>query len=292
MKILYGAGNFIGSNIMASRFVQNSPSHDIRIAAYYRNHTYLHSINWCLDSLYHCIRVGERNYFEQKHGYPGPFVNHALADLIIEDLLSWKPELVISDCEFFTATVAKVLEIPLWYCSPMLQLIGMEREYKELNTKIFNKTKIYLKSLPKANEYFIYSSLCDISSRPILKKGFEWIRPYSISPDSNLLSTEKDSCLPIILKAIPDKAILSTGETSFVSDCIYSGKTVFISPNQTEPEQLLNAQLLQWYGVAKNIGRSNNIDFVKRQVEEYKNLPILSIQKWKQLDEKLEMVRK
>ena len=280
MRILFGAGNFIGSNLMLSRFLQHTQD-DVRVAAYYRNSRYLQSIDWCLDAL--SVR-GEKNYFKDKCGTSGPPVDHSLADMIINDLMEWGPELVISDCEFFTAMVAKVLEVPLWYCSPMLQITGIEHERKELNTKIMDTTKLYLESLPQGDVYLVYSPLCDIAARPLLKRGFEWVRPYSIVPNE---FTTEDIDISNLQRLIPDNSLVTTGETSFVSDCLYTGKPMFISPNPLEIEQVINAQLMQWYGVAVNIGRSMNMSFVKRQVERTAPHPSLSIQKWSQLDEKL-----
>ena len=280
MKILFGAGNNLGSNIMLSRFLHHAQDHDVRIAAYYRNHQYLQNIDWCLDALQ--VRC-EPNYFKDKYGIAGPPVDHFLADMIINDLLEWGPELVISDCEFFTAMIAKVLEVTLWYCSPMLQMIGIEHERKELNTKIMDTTKLYLNNLPRGDAYLIYSPLCDISARPLLKRGFEWVRPYSTAPKE--LTSEID--LSNLQRLIPDNSLVTTGETSFASDCLYTGKPFFVSPNPAEIEQVLNAQLLQWYGVAINIGRSMNMNFVKKQVERSASHPSLSIQKWGQLDERL-----
>ena len=281
MKILFGAGNFIGSNIMLSRFLQHAQGHDIRIAAHYRNNKYLRSVDWCIDAL--SVR-GEVNYFKDKYGVAGPPVDHFLADMIINDLLEWEPELVISDCEFFTAMVAKVLEVPLWYCSPMLQITGIEHDKRELNTKIMDTYKLYLELLPHGDAYLVYSPLCDISARPILKKGFEWIRPYSSGPKE--LTTE-NILIENIQRLVPPNSLVTTGETSFVADCLYSGKSILISPNPSEIEQVLNAQLLQWYGVGINIGRSTNMNFIKRQVERMVKPTSLSIQKWRQLDEKL-----
>lgn len=279
MKILFGAGNNIGSNIMLSRFLQHAQGHEIRIAAYYRNSQYLHSIDWCLDPI--LVRK-HKNYFKNKHGIIGPSVDHDLADMIIDDLLEWGPELVISDCEFFTAMIAKVLEIPLWYCSPMLQIIGIDHQYKTLS--IDTTIKSYLKMLPIGDAYLVYSPLCDIAARPILKQGFEWIRPYV--SDLKEVTTE-DINISNLQKLIPSNSLVTTGETSFVSDCLYTGKQLFISPNTLEVEQLINAQLLQWYGMAINIGRSTNIQFIKSQVERSITHKSLSIQKWSSLDERL-----
>jgi len=283
MKILIGSGNFSGSNLMVSRWLENMPQHEFKVAAWYRNHKYLDTIDWCIDGLQD-TRVGKLNYFNDHFGIKGPCVNHNLANEIIDDLLLWGPDLVISDCDSFTAALSKVLEIPLWYCSGMLQMIGIEHDRKEIQTKKLDRVKKYLETLPEGNAYLVYSPLCDISSRPFLKNGFEWIRPYSITP-------QEDTEFPDIRKALPEKALLSTGETSLVSDCVYSGRTIFISPEPNDPEQVLNAQLLEWYGCGRNIGRPQSIDFVKRIAQGYHQSPVLSIQKWNQLDKRLEEVK-
>lgn len=282
MKILVGSGNFSGSNLMVSRWLMNMPSHEVKIAAWYRNHRYLDVIDWCIDGLQE-VRVGETNIFVQNFGFQGPHVNHTLTETIIDELLVWQPDLVISDCEPFTASLAKVLEVPLWYCSGMLQMIGIEHDRKEVNTKRLDTTKVYLESLPKGDKYLVYSPLCDVASRPFLKDGFEWVRPFAAEPKDTTLDD-----LTNIQKAVPSGSLLTTGETSLVSDCVYSGQRTFISPSPMDHEQLLNAQLLEWYGCARNVGRPKSIDFMKRLVEEYTKTPVLSIQKWKQIDERLD----
>lgn len=284
MKILVGSGNFTGSNLMVSRWLQNMPQHQFKVVAWYKNHRYLDVIDWCLDGL-HDTKVGELNYFVDKFGIQGPYVNYRLTDSIIDDLLLWEPDLVISDCETFTAALAKIIQIPLWYCSGMLQMIGIEHDRKEINTKKLDRIKTYLESLPEGDEYLVYSPLCDVSCRPFLKTGFDWVRPFSTVPQE---VTTEDVDLSLIQRAIPDRALLTTGETSLVSDCMYSGRCTFISPSPDDPEQVLNAQLMGWYGVARNIGRPKSLEFVKQQVESYNSPPILSIQKWRQLDERLE----
>lgn len=283
MKILFGAGNYIGSNVMVSRFLQNATKHEIRIAAFYRNHKYLDHIDWCLDAVF-SSKNGE-DYFFERTGYHGPDVDSYITDIIVGDLLEWKPDLIISDCESFTAHLSKALEIPLWYCSPMLQLVGIEHDRKEINSKIMDIESAYLKTLPKAEKYLVYSPLCDIASRPFLRNGFEWVRPYSVVP--NEVSTEDDD-FSIIKKSIPYNSLFTTGETSFISDCLYSGNKIYVSPNPVEIEQVLNAQLFEYYGAGINIGRPKNINFLKSQVERHCPVADLSIQNWTQLDEKLE----
>jgi len=280
VKILFGAGNFIGSNIMLSRFLEKTKEHDIRIISYYRNHKYLHHIDWCLDAIYNSRNKQNNNYFKLKYDMISPGVNHYLADLIINEITEWEPDLVISDCELFTALVAKILKIQLWYCSPILQFIGINYECK----KIYNNKIKNLSLLPKGDKYLVYSPLCDISSRPILKEGFEWVKPYYKLPEE---FTTENIKIQDLQRLIPKNSLVTSGETSFVADCLYTGNPLFISPNPLEPEQVINAKLMEWYCSAINIGRSMNMNFIKNQIEKMKSKPVLSIQKWRTLDQKI-----
>jgi len=218
----------------------------------------------------------------------GPPVYRPYADAIFTDLLEWQPELVISDCEPFTAMAAKVLEVPLWYCSTMLQLTGIEHERKEIASKLFDAQKAKIEELPIADKYLVYSPLCDIDVPPFLKEGFEWVRPYAQKPQNTMSTEEVD--LSLVTRAVPEGVLLTTAETSFVSDCLYARKGFYTCPNPNDTEQLLNAQLLEWYGVAKNLGRPKSIQFAVSQVEKHPVRPLVvqALQNWKQLDERID----
>ncbi|MFA5758977.1 MAG: hypothetical protein WC942_06445 [Clostridia bacterium] len=282
MRILFSGNNYIGSNVMLQRLIKAADKHDVKVMSYYRNHTYLHHIDWCLDPVIFKRTLGKK-YFKEYYNIDGPSVNNQLAEIIVNDLVGWEPELVISDCEKLSATLAGILQIPLWYCSPMLQMIGIQHDKKTLDSLIFAGLKNRLELLPEGNKYLIYSPLCDIEGRPFLKDGFEWCRPYYEEPGR---STTEQIDISLVTKIVGNCGYFTTGETSFVSDCIYTNKPIFIGPHPKELEQLLNAQLCEWYGVAKNIGRFFNISFLEKAVEppypEYK----LSIQEWKQLHER------
>lgn len=276
MKILFSAGNYIGSNLMIARFL-HSTSHEIRTATYYRNHKYLHHIDWSLDAL-----LGStRKYFNQ-FGFTGPKVNRYNVDLFIDDLINWKPDLVINDCELITAIIAKILNIPLWYCSPMLQLTGIIHN-SGFNIYDFAKTLFYLKQLPSGDLYLVYSPLCDIAARPLLKEGYEWIKPYYQEPKE--ITTENINLEK--MQYLFKDSIITTGETSLLSDYFYSGKSILISPNPVESEQVLNARLFQWYGAGFDIGRSFDIKFLNKQVERPIPKSSLSIQNWSHLNERI-----
>ena len=283
MKILLGGSNFTSSNIMLSRFLDHLTD-DIRICAWYRNHQYLPWIDWCLDAVH---KHSTKNYFQIHHGIKGPSVDHGVAINVLDDILDWGPDLVISDCESFTACVAKVLGIPLWYCSGILQFNAIEHKIGAINNNAFLHLRDTIKVLPKGDLYLVYSGLCDIECPPILKDGFEWVKPYNNTNNHNKIVSSCESSIESISTVIPDGYLLCSGETSLVGDCLYSGMPFYVCPDPLDQECLLNAQMLQHCGCAVNIGRPKSLEFVKTQVEKPNNAPKMSDQYWNSLDEKV-----
>ena len=270
MKILLSAGNYSGSNIMLSRWLKHLKGHDIRTFAYYHNSQFLNSVDYILDPLFNDVE----NCAFDSFGIKGPRVNKKIADLIITDISEWCPDLIISDCEKISALLAKLLDIPLWYCSFILQGVGWD------NYRINNQIQNYIfYTLPKAERYFIYSPLCDVENRPVLKKGFEWVRPYSDDPE--FLNISED--LSLVQKVIKDE-LITTGETSFVSDCIYSEWPFFIYPDPNNIEQIINARNCDNLKIATNLGRQSNLSLLKKSVEKIYQ-PKLKLQNNKTLDE-------
>ena len=273
MRILFGANNFTGSNIMLGRFASTT-NHELKIAAYYRNHQYLNHIDWCLDVL-RTSNYHSGNYFQQHYNIPGPIVNHQLATQVIDYLVDWGPELVISDCEPFTATLAKIFEIPLWYCSPMLHLIGLDCKIKNINKTEFSNTYNDLERLPKGNRYLIYSPLCDIDlplGREIdLISGFEWVKPYYKLDNHKFFSDRGDF-------SIFDRVDynFTTGETRLISDCIYQQLKFVITPNLKNPEQFLNARLFDGLSLIQNVGRPQTLLYLQKELE-HNSFPLVKI---------------
>ena len=254
---------------MLSRWLKNITGHDIRTFAYYTNSQFLSSVNYILDTLFE----NAENCVFTEFGIKGPRVNKKIAELIITDISDWNPDLIISDCEIISAKLAKLLEIPLWYCSPILQFVGWDHDRGEGKTP-----NSYFNKLPKADRNFIYSPLCDIEDRPILKEGYEWCRPYYQDPE--IITTEDIS---LIEKAAKDN-LVTTGETSFVADCIYSEWPFFISPNPNNIEQMINARICDYRKIATNLGRQSNISLLKESVEKVCQ-PKLKIQENRTLDQ-------
>ena len=134
MKILYGAGNTSGANLQLSRFLQHS-SHEVKIAAYVRNHRYLDYINWSLDALQ--INNGyQQKKVNELFGHTGvPPISYYEASEMLDDLAEWNPDLVISDAELITAHIAETFEVPLWICSPLCLATGTEWDKSQMSRK-------------------------------------------------------------------------------------------------------------------------------------------------------------
>jgi hypothetical protein len=111
-----------------------------------------------------------------------------------------------------------------------------------------------------------------------LKEGYEWCRPYYQDPE--IITTEDIS---LIEKAAKDN-LVTTGETSFVADCIYAEWPFFISPSPNNVEQMVNAKICNHRKIATNLGRQSNISLLKEAVEKVCQ-PKLKMQENRTLDQ-------
>lgn len=237
MKILLGLNKFSGSNIFGSRFI-SSCNHEFKILAYYKNHRYLKNINWTLDAV----------YSNTKKNKIIPYTNIQYINFIIDELIYWEPDLVISDAEPISATLAKLLNIPLYYCSPIFLITGVNNKNKIWQEPI----KQYINNLPKADKYFIYSPLIDILPLK-LKNGYEWIRPYY-----------KD---PIVQENQFSSKCITSAETSSIADCVYNNKKFILSSDNDDIEQKINSYFLSLNNASLNIGQPKSLLWLKETIE-------------------------
>jgi len=179
VKIVYSTGNRIGGDIQLKRFL-NYNEHDIKIAAYLRSSGSLTHVDWTLDALVHKHGKGVKTALNELFGHTGiPHIGLEEAASLMEDICDYDPDLIICDGEPIVANIAKSLDIKLWYCSPLHMLDGIQWERGQLRYfSLLDKTRKALSRLPKADKVFIYSPFGDIAFRPMLKAGYEWIRPY------------------------------------------------------------------------------------------------------------------
>jgi hypothetical protein len=275
MRILYSAGNRLGSDAQMSRIVDHlSLEHQIRIAAFNNFSQTRQIIDWTLDALYYKKAVYRQT-------------NYSNVKIFLKDVERFGPDLIISDCEEMSAKIATVLGIKLWYCSPLLLYSGtVWGKFDKKYSHEFIMLSKYLRLLPKAEKYFIYSPFCEVKFGPQIKPGFEWIRPYYIDATDSTPNTYDNICIlhdnqrisilaPILDRAYPkismvsrkcdlekyksllcgSSKVLLAGETSYLSDVMYNWKNVCIFPSFSDKESLLNALIISEYKIGVNLGQ-------------------------------------
>jgi hypothetical protein len=194
---------------------------------------------------------------------------------VFDELVEWMPDLVISDCEPVTAYIAKTMGVDLWYCSPMLQLTGLQwKSGQGKMLKQISTARSHITKLPKASKYLVYSPFHEFNG-PKLKDGFEWVTPYTEAldeiPHKCLDFNPSKEMLDLMEKNDRDLA-LTTGETSYLSEILKGGCYPMVIGNADCPEAILNAELCRIYGVGDNLGKisKKSFDRIKKQIEEFK----------------------
>jgi hypothetical protein len=224
-------------------------------------------------------------------GHSGvPQIDYELASLILDHLVENTPDLIISDYEPITAHIAQTMEIPLWYCSPLLMLVGMDWESGQGRMiRQFDGVLENIKKMPKAQRQFIYSPFCDLAGRPLLKEGFEWVKPYT-EKNQGLISEAHPLLNELRKNILPDGQAITTGETCFVSDMLYQNRTVAVVPDLEDAEQTLNAELCSWYWTGQNLGKlsDSNWEYTQSRASMLKNCSVsMSPQNWGYLHDKV-----
>lgn len=187
MRILYSAGNRVGSNSQLIRFLTKlSKEHTIRISAYVRSSRSLPHIDWTLDALHHNVLPKRKAHLlRDLFGHNDiPSINLDNVTVFLTEIDYFEPDIIICDDEPIAAHIAKALDVELWYCSPIHMLDGIEWDRGQL--RYLSKLRCVrdrLRKLPEPNKKFVYSPFGDVKFRPILKEGYEWIPPYFTKAD-------------------------------------------------------------------------------------------------------------
>jgi hypothetical protein len=287
MKILYGAGTPSGANSRLGRFLKRC-QHEVLVAAYYRNHQHLHHIDWALDAV-RTADPTQRSAVNELFGHDGvPQIDYEKASIILDSLVDSPPDLIISDYEPITAHIAQTMEVPLWYCSPLLMLVGIEWENGQAKmVRQFDGVAENIKKMPPAERYFIYSPLCDIAGRPILKDEFEWATPYF---ENNQELVSENSPVIMRLSGLLDGSLVTTGETCFVSDILYRNRCVAVVTDAQDVERTLNAEMCSWYYIGQNMGDLSKVglEYARSRVGLLDNCSVkMSPQAWGYLHDKV-----
>lgn len=244
MKILYGAGNINGSNLRLSHFLRHT-HHNVRCGAFFKEHKYLNTIHWNLDAL---NTSSNRTAKEVQEITGIPFkVNPSTFYMMLDDISNWNPELVITDYEFITAYIAKILDIPMISCSPLHLIDGVQ--WKRGKKKLFTSEYSRLESFKHSVEKLIYSPFGLLENAPELNDGFEWITPYPIQeflyPRETFnikKTTELNDCS------------FNTGNSQNLYYDLMQGKKLCIADSQSNIEDRLNGIFVDSLGLGVSIG--------------------------------------
>lgn len=268
MRILYGASNRVGASFQLEGFLSHS-AHTVRVAAWLNGSQSIQTVDWTLDAL----------------------KSKQALNLFKEDVRQYRPDLVISDDEPYTAKLAHKLRIPLWYCSPIHLLDGVKWKFRTLSgyASPILDIRNTINGLPYAEKKLIYSPFGDLADPPTIRDDFEWVTPYHekvanknynqtiafIAGDRSLSDILKCYGDTLIFKSFSDdyygalsesRRYFTTGSTNSLADAIYNNKQICISPNLNDYEEVLNAIGCSAFGVGSDIGQ---VEYMERFALEY-----------------------
>jgi hypothetical protein len=272
MRIIYAAGNRVGSGSQLTRILPHLTNHEIRTAGYLINNC---ELDWTLNALKFKV-LGSEDLVDTNSK------SQLLLDLI-SHIEKFGPDLIISDNDIVLASIAKKLKIKLWYCSPINLIDGLILDFNLRYYSIFQSYLQLHKFFPTPDKIFIYSPFGDIKVKLQLKLGFEWITPYFKNPKPSNYNNDiaiinhrnryKD--LSNILKYTNKveivknnyeeklygcKKMLTPGETSYVADAIYAEKNLVITPDLNDYETLINARIIKECFIGTDIGQVELMD--------------------------------
>lgn len=295
MKILYAAGNFSGSLIRFSRFLENLPdSYDIKLAAF--NIPGYRPIDWTLDALNQDIRhdPNKRNHrrlygdLKLMSDTQMKLFNYENMEIYIRDIRRFAPDLVISDFEVATCYVASLLRLPYIISSPLML-------YPAINNKTLNQQSQWrsgkfryggllydnqtrLSLFPTDYLDLIIETPYSLTNEKISKKRFDLISPYYHNYAGDgigriaLLKNTNDKNLYRILSKFDfkifntenddyhtalknSKYVILEGETPSLIDALISHKKVITIPTLKCTEALINIALGNNLGYLYDLGK-------------------------------------
>lgn len=292
MRIIYSAGNRIGANTQLARFLDNidKTKHQVKTAAYLKSSYSISTINWILNAIHKNI---PQNLIHI-HNLQSIRYNQNVISKLLNDVAEFNPNLIICDNEHILANIANEMNIPLWYCSPMLLSEGVDWTMRDkINYSYFINLDLNNKQVfPLAEKYLIYSPFCDLKNSPELKVyrdddwspiyKYNWVRPYYNKPVYNIDISEIARSLELnkILKYINlNDYYFTDGNTDSIADLIYSKKKIIVSPSLENKESLLNSIILDRYKIGVDVGQVELMN--KFSLEEIENAKSFNLNKIK-----------
>lgn len=183
LKILYACSNSYNSKHQLERFVNavKNKNYQIKVAAYRKYMPNNIQTDWNLESL---LNIFDPNAIS---------LDNPNFEYYYKQIKSYKPDLIISDSEYFTTSIAISLNKLIWqYSSSYIDFalgcrnIGFLKTYKFVFVKDTNRNNKIHYMTSNSNKALVYSHLCDSDVDFDLKPSFEWVRPYYIKDNSNL----------------------------------------------------------------------------------------------------------
>lgn len=241
MKVVYSSNNFIGSNLRLSRILEENYFEEVKILAYYNYSNKLHHIDWALD----CLLPKPMNFFRDRDA---PRINKYYAELIIDEIISFKPDMIISDLEPVSAYIAKLNKIPLCYLSPLVGLLDTNT-YLPAYLKLFRKKIL---KYPESNINIVYHPL-KISEK--YDNIITSIKDVDIVSSEDLNIKEKGI---EISEFFNKNFVMNGGETDYISDAIYNNKNIYIVPKFMDFESMYNCYIVEKFNIGTNLGLLNS----------------------------------
>jgi hypothetical protein len=301
MKILYAAGNRLGSFFQLKRFLDSvkDQNHKIKIAAYKKSMGTL-DIDYTLDSLLNFSSPESGMSFNGNYKY------------YYNEIKRFAPDLIISDFEIYTSIIALEANIKLWQVSPVLlynalydelkNMLGIYKNHAYLVAHNLVKKEYLNHILNNSDKKFVLSHLCDIESPPILLTGYEWARPEfilgnksndkidyvvtAIENNKDIVEELKNKNAVIFsnfsyerypkmkVKNIYDeleyrqyidncKLYISDGTAIFLADAFYNQKFCITVPRYDDIEPIIASYINTHYGISKISTENFNIELPK-----------------------------
>lgn len=243
MKILYAAGNRVGSYEQLKRYIPlfKNSKHDFFISGY-KKHLKDINADFCLDSLLD---------FSNPNGYISFNGNYFYYS---KELNKLDLDIVISDFDIHTSLYAIDKNIPLWQVSPAILYHGLPLLLKrEIGVHKYNSNIIsgdrarhqYIKNiLNNSSRKLILSHLCDIEHPPELLDKYEWCRPeFKLNYDEG-----------------SEKIISSNGTGVSLADAFYNEKFTELNMSEIDVETITGISCNSYF----NLGKLSPVTSVKK----------------------------
>lgn len=287
MKVLYAAGNRLGSHYQLKRFLNSvgNKNLDIKIAAFKKSLGDLDA-HYTLDCLLNFTKPDNGINFNGNYSY------------YRNEIKRFNPDLIISDFEVYTSILANELKVKLWQFSPVnlyyaltssiKQGVGIHKYYSHLIDSNQRRAEYVGYMFANSNRKFVLSHLCDCAAPPALLEDYEWVRPSFVLGESKYNSNylivladsnkkvlddfkNKNSILfsPFIFESFKNmknfptesdeykfaveqcKAFITDGTECFLADAFYNGKYSFSNPRYDDIESITCSFMNEYCGIGK-----------------------------------------